>query len=123
MKESNIEQFLRDNKPIVREDPAFLLETTGRMDRVEGLKKEMDRQHRNGRRILLVTLVVGLLTGIAVCSLAYLHQVNLVQAGKRFEQFFQMLYSVKEYLALSTGILFLILCIVLSKTDARLFSR
>lgn len=123
MKENNLEQFLRDNKPIVREDPAFLLETTGRMDRVEGLKKEMDRQHRNGRRILLVTLVVGLLTGIAVCSLAYLHHVNLVQAGKRFEQFFQMLYGVKEYLALSTGILFLILCIVLSKTDARLFSR
>lgn len=123
MKNNDIDQFLRENKPVVRDDPAFLLETSGRMDRVEGLKKEMDRQHRYGRKILVLTLVLGLLAGAAACTLAYLHHINLVQAGNRLEQFLQTLYGVKEYLALAAGLCLAALCYVLANKETGLFSR
>ena len=123
MKNNDIDQFLRENKPVVRDDPAFLLETSGRMDRVEGLKKEMDRQHRYGWKILVLTLVLGLLVGAAACTLAYLHHVNLVQVSNKLEQFLRTLYGVKEYLALAAGLCLAALCYILANKETGLFSR
>ena len=57
-KKDNIEEFLRENRPIVKEDPTFLLETNRRLKSVEGIKAEVDRQRVSGRMTLIVTLVI-----------------------------------------------------------------
>ena len=44
MTEQNLEDFLRENRPAVKDDPTFLMETRRRMDAVEGIKQEVDRQ-------------------------------------------------------------------------------
>ena len=41
-----IDEFLRENKPEVKDDPTFLLETRRRMEVVEGIKAEVDRQSK-----------------------------------------------------------------------------
>lgn len=61
---NDIEDFLRNNKPVVKDDPAFSRETLRRMDAVENLKKEVDCQRDYGRRALRVALLAGLVVGI-----------------------------------------------------------
>ncbi len=55
-----IEDFLRENRPITKDDPTFILETQRRMEQVEGIKGEVDRQRRHGRVALILALAVGL---------------------------------------------------------------
>ena len=43
---SDLEQYLKDHKPVVKDDPTFLLEAQRRMDAVSGIKGEVDRQRR-----------------------------------------------------------------------------
>ena len=52
MKNTDIESLLRDSRPQVQDNPAFLLEVQQKMRAVEGIKKEVDRQRRSGRRAL-----------------------------------------------------------------------
>ena len=70
MNEKQLEEFLRENKPRVQDDPTFLLELQQRMQAVDGIKCEVDRQRRYGRKILLVTLIVGMLLGAFAVFLA-----------------------------------------------------
>ena len=46
---NEIDEFLRANKPAVHDDPTFLLETRRRLEAVEGIKAEVDRQRSRGR--------------------------------------------------------------------------
>ena len=55
-----IEDFLRENRPITKDDPTFILETQRRMEQVEGIKGEVDRQRRHGRVALILALAAGL---------------------------------------------------------------
>ena len=73
MNEKSIEEFLRENKPAVSDDPTFILETRRRMAEVEGIKGEVDRQRRHGRLVLIVTLVTGLVVGALLSALVMLH--------------------------------------------------
>ena len=57
---SDIEDFLRENKPQVKEDPTFILEAQRRMEQVEGIKAEVDRQRSRGRVALIIALCAGL---------------------------------------------------------------
>ena len=82
MKNTDIDSFLRSNKPQVKDDPAFLLEVQQKMQAVEGIKSEVDRQQRHGRLALIAALVVGLVCGIAVTLLAYLYPINPEQIGE-----------------------------------------
>jgi hypothetical protein len=66
MKELDIEQYLRSNKPQVKNDPAFILETKRRIETVEAVKKEVDYQRSSGRMAVFVTLLVGLMVGVLV---------------------------------------------------------
>lgn len=66
MKELNLEQYLRGNKPQIQNDPAFILETMRRIDSVEVVKKEVDYQKSSGRMAVFVTLVLGLIVGVIV---------------------------------------------------------
>ena len=82
MKNTDIDSFLRSNKPQVKDDPAFLLEVQQKMQAVEGIKSEVDRQHRHGRLALIAALVVGLVCGIIVTLLAYLYPIDTDQIGE-----------------------------------------
>ena len=76
MKDKDIESILRDSRPQVRENPAFLLEVQQKMCAVEGIKNEVDRQRRYGRAALIMTLFLGLIFGAAAMSLAYLYPID-----------------------------------------------
>ena len=72
MNDKNIEEFLRNSKPVVKDDPTFILETRRRLETVEGIKEEVDRQRRHGRSAVLAALFLGLLAGILVTAIAVL---------------------------------------------------
>ena len=69
MKNTDIESLLRDSRPQVQDNPAFLLEVQQKMRAVEGIKKEVDRQRRSGRRALALALTCGLILGGAAVYL------------------------------------------------------
>ena len=72
----DIESFLRENRPQVKENPTFLLEVQHKMRAVDGIKAEVDRQRRYGRMALMGALVVGLVAGAAVMAFAYLYPID-----------------------------------------------
>lgn len=75
-KDIDIESFLRENKPQVKDNPVFLLEVQRKMRTVDGIKAEVDRQ-RNYRRIsLAVALILGLTLGSLAMMLAYLYPID-----------------------------------------------
>ena len=76
MKNNDIESILRDSKPQVKANPAFLLEVQQKMRAVEGIKNEVDRQRRYGRSSVIVALVLGLIVGAMSMSLAYLYPID-----------------------------------------------
>ena len=76
MKNNDIESILRDSKPQVKDNPAFLLEVQQKMSAVEGIKNEVDRQRRYGRSAIVVALVLGLIAGALAVSLAYLYPID-----------------------------------------------
>jgi hypothetical protein len=117
-KEDNIEKFLRENKPVVKDDPTFLLETNRRLKSVEGIKTEVDRQRVNGRMALVVALAIGILLGATAMFIGYLYPVNPEQmkAGFLFNAI-ALIESFKQYLIVPVAILSLTLTFVL--TSAR----
>jgi hypothetical protein len=76
MKNNDIESILRDSKPMVKDNPAFLLEVQQKMRAVEGIKSEVDRQRRYGRSAIVAALVLGLIVGAFAISLAYLYPID-----------------------------------------------
>ena len=59
----DIEQYLRDNAPETPSEGQFLIETNARLNAVEGIKKTVDGERRNGRIALIVALAAGLVLG------------------------------------------------------------
>lgn len=76
MKRNDIESYLRDNKPQVKENPTFLLEVQQKMQAVEGIKNEVDRQRKFGNQALILALIAGMTCGIALTVFAYLYPVD-----------------------------------------------
>ena len=72
----DIESFLRENRPQVKDNPTFLLEVQRKMREVEGIKAEVDRQQKYGRIALVITLVFGLLLGALTMLLTYFVPVD-----------------------------------------------
>lgn len=72
MNYNNIEEFLRNSRPVMKDNPAFILETRRRLEAVEGIKEEVDRQRRHGRTVVLIALFLGVLAGILVTAIAFL---------------------------------------------------
>lgn len=73
MRHDNIESLLREHKPLVKDNPAFLSELQHKMLAVEGIKKEVDRQRRFGRIALVAALLVGTVVGILAIFFAWLY--------------------------------------------------
>jgi hypothetical protein len=119
-KEDNIEKFLRENKPVVKDDPTFLLETNRRLKSVEGIKTEVDRQRVNGRMALVVALAIGILLGATAMFIGYLYPVNPEQmkAGFLFNAI-ALIESWKQYLIVPVAILSLTLTFVLTSAPRK----
>ena len=113
---NEIDNYLREHKPDVKEDPTFLLETKRRLDAVEGIKAEVDRQRSSGRIALVIALAAGLAVGVLLTLFAYLYPVHSIPAGEGFlENARVFLDSWKQYLILPVAALAITLGLVLSK--------
>lgn len=106
-KNKDIESFLRENRPQVKDNPTFLLEVQRKMREVEGIKSEVDRQRKYGRIALVVTLVFGLLLGALTMLLTYLIPVDELTDADIFASIRLCVEPIKEYLIIP-----LIACIV-----------
>jgi len=119
-----IDEFLRENKPVVKDDPTFLLETRRRMEAVEGIKYEVDRQRSHGRVALIVALIVGLAAGVLVTLLAFLYPIDPLTVGDGLWQHVRVfLETWKMYLVYPVAALAVALSLVLTlgrKKAARL---
>lgn len=109
MKYDNIESLLREHKPQVKDNPAFLSEVQHKMGAVEGLKKEMDRQRRFGRIALVAALVIGTLIGGLAIFLIWLYPAGSeVGAPELIKEIKILIEPYRQY------ILFLIACCAIS---------
>ena len=114
---NEIDEFLRENKPAVKDDPTFLLETRRRMDAVEGIKAEVDRQRSRGRLALIWALAIGLAVGVFATAIAFLYPVDATTVGEGvWDSIHMFLASRKQYLLLPVAALAVLLGIVLSKS-------
>lgn len=117
-----IDEFLRENKPAVKDDPTFLLETRRRLDAVEGIKAEVDRQHTRGRRALVIALVAGLVVGVAVTAIAFLYPVSPDSVAKGIlDSLCLFLQSYKQFLLLPVALLAIALGLVLTNKPSKSF--
>lgn len=94
----DIESFLRENRPQVKDNPTFLLVVQRKMREVEGIKSEVDRQRKSGRIALVVTLVLGLLLGALTMLLTYLIPVDELVDIDIFASIRLYVEPIKEYL-------------------------
>jgi hypothetical protein len=112
-----IDEFLRENKPAVKDDPTFLLETRRRMEAVEGIKAEVDRQRSRGRLALVWALAIGLAVGVFATAIAFLYPVDATTMGEGvWDSIHMFLATRKQYLLLPVAVLAVLLGIVLSKS-------
>ena len=120
---TEIEEFLRENKPQVAEDPTFILEAERRMEAVEGIKTEVDRQRRHGRVALIIALVAGKALGIAATAVAFLYPVDVSSAREGLWQSVRLfLDGWKQYLMLPVAVLAILLGLVLARDKSRAVS-
>ena len=117
MKDNNLEELLREAKPVVKDDPTFLMETRRRMEQVEGIKQEVDRQHKKSRVILIVTLAAGLVLGMAAMAIVFLfpEQIQGFQDGF-LASVRDFLYKYRQYVVFGVASLAIALGLVLSSS-------
>lgn len=116
-----IEDFLRENRPITKDDPTFILETQRRMEQVEGIKGEVDRQRRHGRFALILALAAGLALGVFATVIAFLYPLDVESASEGIVQSVRLfLQSYRQYLLMPVALLAIVLGIVLSRKPVRL---
>jgi hypothetical protein len=122
MKDNNIEELLRQAKPAVKDDPAFLMETRRRMEQVEGIKAEVDHQRRHSRIILIVTLAAGLALGMLAMAIVFLFPAQLegFQNGL-LADVRNFLYQYKQYLVYPVAALAVALSLVLTTRRSNSF--
>ena len=117
---NEIDEFLRGNKPAVKDDPTFLLETRRRMETVEGIKAEVDRQRSRGRLALVFALAIGLAVGVLATAIAFLYPLDAASAGQGlWDSIRLILTSWKQYLLLPVAILAIAFGLVLSRGDRK----
>ena len=81
MRDKQLEDFLRDCPPQVKEGPEFMLEVQRRMHEVEGLKSEVDRQRGNRRRVLIVALLSGMALGALAAAIGMFFPADILPGG------------------------------------------
>lgn len=115
MKDNNIDDLLRQAKPVVKDDPAFLMETRRRMEQVEGIKAEVDHQRWNSRIILIVTLAAGLALGMLAMAIVFLFPAEIESFQNGFlANVRNFLYQYRQYLVYPVAALAVALSLVLT---------
>ena len=118
----NIEEFLRSNKPQLKDDPTFLLETNRRLNQVEGIKAEVDRQRSNSRIALIVALAIGILLGATIVFIGYICPVDLNKLNQgALAGIIVFLTTWKEYFLILAAAISLSLSYILSRTRKAAF--
>ena len=113
---NEIDEFLRENKPAVKDDPTFLLETRRRLEAVEGIKAEVDRQRSRGRLALVFALAIGLAVGVLATAIAFLYPADAASAGQGLWDSIRLFLTTwKQYLLLPVAILAIAFGLVLSR--------
>ena len=119
MKNNDIESILRDSKPQVKDNPAFLLEVQQKMRAVEGIKNEVDRQRRYGRSSVIVALVLGLIVGAMSMSLAYLYPIDPSAINDNLISYIRVfIESYKQFLLLPVAGCAIALGMILGRQNA-----
>ena len=109
-----IEDFLRENKPVVKDNPTFILEARRRMEAVEGIKAEVDRQRCYGRLALIITLMASLLLGVVATAIAFLYPIDTESVGKGVLDSIRLFLTTwKQYLLLPVALLAIAMSMVL----------
>jgi cell division protein FtsX len=122
MKNDNIESFLRNNKPQVEDNPAFLLEVRQKINAVDGIKSEVDRQRRTGRVALVAALVIGLLMGSLAMFLVWLYPVSTPEVGSELISKIQSaIEPYKQYLLLPIAGCAIFLGLIFGREERRVF--
>lgn len=115
-----IDEYLRENRPAVKDDPTFLAETRRRLDAVEGIKAEVDRQRSRGHLALILALAIGLAVGVLATAIAFLYPVDATSAGEGvWDSIHVFIITWKQYLLLPVAVIAVILGIVLSSGIGR----
>lgn len=118
----NIEEFLRSNKPQLKDDPTFLLETNRRLKQVEGIKTEVDRQRTHGRMALIVALLLGIVIGATAVIIGYICPVDLNKLNQgALAGIIVFLTTWKEYFLILAAALSVSLSYILSRTRKAAF--
>ncbi|MBR6370525.1 MAG: hypothetical protein IKS24_05550 [Bacteroidaceae bacterium] len=118
----NIEEFLRSNKPQLKDDPTFLLETNRRLKQVEGIKAEVDRQRSNSRIALIVALAIGILLGATIVFIGYICPFDLNNlSDSAFAGVILFLTTWKEFFLILAAALSVSLSYILSRTRKAAF--
>lgn len=104
MNENDLNKLLRTNKPVVKDDPAFMLKARQRVNAVEGIKNEVDRQRRRGLIALAVTLIIGLAAGILIAVFLLLAPIDSIRA---------LIGEWKLYIEVAVSIIFTLIAIYL----------
>ena len=104
MNENDLNILLRTNKPVVKDDPAFMLKARQRVNAVEGIKNEVDRQRRHGLIALSVTLLIGLAAGILITVFILLAPIDSIRA---------LIGEWKLYIEVGVSIVFTLIAIYL----------
>ena len=102
MNENDLNILLRTNKPVVKDDPAFMLKARQRMNAVEGIKNEVDRQRKHALIALSVTLLIGLAAGILIAVFLLLAPIDSIRT---------LIGEWKLYLALAAAIVVVVITI------------
>lgn len=104
MNDNDLNILLKTNKPVVKDDPAFMLKARQRMNAVEGIKNEVDRQRKHGLIVLSVTLLIGLAAGILITVFFLLTPIDSIRA---------LIGEWKLYIEVGVSIVFTLIAIYL----------
>ncbi|MBO5835208.1 MAG: hypothetical protein J6R12_04135 [Bacteroidales bacterium] len=116
MNQQNIEKYLREHKPLVKDNPYFTLEVQSKMRKVKGIKIEVDRQNKKTRIALISTLFIGVIVGTFCMVLAYFHPIHLdIEQNKFLLQAIQFLENYKSYLPIPIALCAIVLGIFFSR--------
>lgn len=97
----DIESYLRENKPQVKENPTFLLQVKQKMRSVDGIKAEVDRQRQYGRTTIIITLVIGMVLGASFIYIGYTGCINTgILGNSKIADVIEFLVTYKELLFL-----------------------
>lgn len=115
----DIESYLRENKPQVKDNPTFILEVKQKMRNVDGIKAEVDRQRRYGRTTILITLAIGLVLGASLIYIGYTGCISTeLPENSMLANAISFLVTYKEYLFLPFAGCSIALALLLARKES-----